>query len=83
MFAHIIKILFTCYNFFLIARVLGSWIPQFQNHNLMRFISYYTEPYLKIFRRLIPMIGGALDLSPLVGLLVLQLFEKFILHFIR
>lgn len=45
----------------------------------MRFVSHYTDPYLNIFRRFIPPIGGVLDLSPLIGFFVLTLLEKFII----
>ena len=42
------------------------------------------EPYLSIFRRLLPpiMVGsGGLDLSPLIGLFVLQLVANFVARF--
>jgi YggT family protein len=83
MFAQVIKILFTCYTFFIFARIIGSWIPQFRNHNIMRFFSYYTDPYLNLFRMIIPPIGGVLDLSPIIALMLLEMVEKFLLSFIR
>jgi uncharacterized protein YggT (Ycf19 family) len=36
------------------------------------FLHDVTEPYLRIFRRVIPPLGP-IDLSPMVGILVLQL----------
>jgi len=83
MIANTIKLLFYCYTLFLFARVICSWIPQWRDHILMRFVSYYTDPYLNVFRRLVPPVGGMLDLSPLFGLLFLQLLQKIILNFIR
>jgi YggT family protein len=38
---------------------------------ILEFLRDVTEPYLRFFRRFIPPIGGALDLSPTVGILVL------------
>ena len=39
---------------------------------VLGFLRDVCEPYLRIFRRFIPMIGP-LDISPIVGLLVLQI----------
>ncbi|HVE68266.1 MAG TPA: YggT family protein [Solirubrobacteraceae bacterium] len=39
---------------------------------LLTFLRDVSEPYLRIFRRFIPMIGP-LDLSPIVALIVLQI----------
>ncbi|NGX35801.1 MAG: hypothetical protein K1000chlam1_00634 [Candidatus Anoxychlamydiales bacterium] len=78
-----IRLLFSCYTIFLIVRVLSSWFPQFRNHQFMRFIAYYTDPYLNIFKRIIPPIGGTIDVSPLVGFLILQFLEKIVLSFIK
>ncbi len=83
MIAKTIRLLFSCYTIFLIVRVLGSWIPQFRNHNFMRFIAFYTDPYLNIFRRIIPPIGGMIDVSPLLGFVFLQLLEKILLIFLK
>jgi YggT family protein len=83
MLVQIIKLFFQCYTLFLIVRVLGSWIPEFRNHNFMRFIAHYTDPYLNIFRRIIPPIGGVLDVSPMIAFFVWSLLENFILSIFR
>lgn len=83
MIAKTIRLLFSCYTILLIIRVFSSWVPQFRNHQFMRFIAYYTDPYLNIFRRIIPPIGGTIDVSPLVGFMLLQFLEKIVLSFIK
>lgn len=80
--AVIIKALFTVYTLMLLGRVLGSWIPNAQSHPIMRFLAYYTDPYLNFFRKIIPPIGGVLDLSPLLAFLALQFLEILILRFL-
>ena len=43
---------------------------------MLRFVSEVTDPYLNFFRRFIPAVRigpGALDLSPIVGVLVLSI----------
>ena len=79
MFIQIIKIIFNVYTLMLIGRILGSWIPQIANHPIMRFIGYCTDPYLNLFRKFIPPIGGVLDLSPLLAFFTLQIVETLLL----
>jgi len=43
-------------------------------------ISLFTDPYLNIFRRFIPLIGGMLDISPIIAFLALQFIEYLILR---
>ena len=77
-----IHFLFMSYTLMLFARILGSWFPNFQHLSIMRFINYYTDPYLKIFKRVIPPLG-MIDLSPLLAFLALRIIERFILGFIH
>lgn len=83
MIAYTIHLVFLSYTILLFIRVVGSWIPPLANHAFMRFVIHYTEPYLGLFRRIIPPIGGTLDLSPLIGFFVLQMLEQFILSLMR
>jgi YggT family protein len=39
---------------------------------ILTFLRDSSEPYLRLFRRFLPSLGG-LDLSPIVGIIVLQL----------
>ena len=83
MLAYTIHLLFLCYTILLAIRVIGSWFPRFAGTSFMRFTGHYTDPYLNMFRRLIPPIGGMLDLSPLLGFLLLQFAEQLLLMIIR
>ncbi len=80
-FSTAIHFLFTAYTLMLFARVIGSWFPNFQHFSLMRFVNYYTDPYLNIFRKVIPPVG-VLDLSPLIAFFALRFFEKILLAFV-
>jgi YggT family protein len=81
--AYTIHLLFLCYTLLLFVRVVGSWFPKFAGSSLMRFVRHYTDPYLNLFRRIIPPIGGMLDLSPLLGFFGLQILEHLILSVIH
>ena len=71
-----IHLLFTVFSLMLMIRILGSWFPRFQRSSFFYFIAHYTDPYLNVFRRFIPPIGGVLDLSPILGFFVLQFLER-------
>ena len=57
----IVEWAFMIYTGFILVRIIGSWFPSFAGHKLMRFVAFYTDPYLNLFRRFIPPIGGMLD----------------------
>jgi YggT family protein len=75
---NVIHWFFSIYTLFLMVRIIGSWFPPFAHHKIMRFVAFYTDPYLNLFRRVIPPIGGMLDLSPLLGFFTLHFMEKFL-----
>lgn len=73
---------FTFYTLMIAVRIIGSWFPVFSQKRVMRFVRAYTDPYLNLFRRFIPPIGGVFDLTPLLAFFGLQLFEKCLLFFL-
>ena len=80
MIVRLIHLAFGSYTLLLMVRVVGSWFPQFSKSRFMYFIVHYTDPYLNLFRRFLPPIGGVLDLSPLLGFFVLQIMENLLLY---
>lgn len=74
MIHYILNLLFTTYTFMLLARVIGSWFPKLAESRFMRFIAFYTDPYLNLFRRIIPPIG-MMDVSPMFAFIALQLAQ--------
>lgn len=75
MLIYIIDKIFLVYTIMLFARIMGSWVPEFQSSRIMQFLSFYTDPYLNVFRRIIPPLG-LFDLSPIVAFLCLSLLEQ-------
>ncbi|MEO1447390.1 MAG: YggT family protein, partial [Cyanobacteria bacterium J06635_11] len=60
------------YFVLLIVRILLSWFPNIDWSNpVFSTISQLTDPYLNLFRSIIPPIGG-LDLSAILAILALQ-----------
>lgn len=76
---YVIHILFVTYTVLLFVRIISSWFPAWQAHNLVRFVSFYTDPYLNLFRRLLPPLGGVLDISPILAFFALRIVEMILL----
>lgn len=56
------------YSFVLLARALVSWIPNLDPSNPIAQVIYQlTEPVLDPIRRLIPPLGGTIDISIIVA----------------
>jgi len=62
----------TIYTFMIIGYVLLSWLPNARESFIGVFLGKLVEPYLGVFRRFIPPIGGMLDLSPILAVFALQ-----------
>ena len=73
-----VVLIFWVYSMMIFARLLGSWFPNFSRSRVMRFLAHYTDPYLNLFRRIIPPLG-MIDLSPIVAFLALWLLESLVL----
>lgn len=75
--------LFVVYTVLLFIYVFSSWFPNWRSMKFFRFIAFYVDPYLSIFRRILPPIGGVLDLSPLFAFLGLRILESILLGILR
>jgi YggT family protein len=80
--AEVIQLFFYCYTLLLFIRIVISWMPAWQTHKFVRFISFCTDPYLNIFRRILPPLGGTIDISPLLAFFVLRMIEMILLRLV-
>jgi len=78
-FIYFINIIFQVYTLMLFARIIASWVPQMNEYRLMHFIAYYTDPYLNLFRRIIPPLG-MFDISPIVAFLSLSFLQNILIN---
>ncbi|MBE9124168.1 MULTISPECIES: YggT family protein [Microcoleaceae] len=67
------------YTFLMIARVLLSWFPNINWYDPpFSILSQLTDPYLNLFRSIIPPLGG-IDFSPLIAFFLLQFGSEFLI----
>tara|TARA_B100001769_G_C21781716_1_gene426531 strand:- start:247 stop:543 length:297 start_codon:yes stop_codon:yes gene_type:complete len=66
------------YYFLLIIRILLTWFPGIDwGNGILSALTSITDPYLNIFRGIIPPIGG-FDISSLLALILFQVIQGFI-----
>jgi YggT family protein len=87
--ASYVNSLFIIYIIIIFIWVLVSWIPRMPYNPTLRavldFVNQVTLPYLNIFRRILPPIGGgsfSLDLSPIVAVIVLLVAQSVVVGLI-
>jgi uncharacterized protein YggT (Ycf19 family) len=69
----------TVYVIVLIAYVLTSWLRlPYSLQPVQRFLYDVCEPYLRIWRRILPMFGP-IDLSPMVGIIVVEIAAQIVI----
>ena len=82
MISLIIIRLVDAYTFIIFVYVLLSWFPHQKGiiGDIYNVLGKICDPYLNLFRRFIPPIGGMLDISPIIALLALQAAARLILY---
>lgn len=85
--ADYVDAIFLVYLVLIFIRVLLSWIPRMPYNPYLRavvsFVEETTNPYLNLFRRVIPPIGGRLDLSPILAIILLLIVQGVVVGAIR
>jgi YggT family protein len=78
------------YLILIFIRILMSWIPRMPYNRylaaFLKFVSDVTDPYLNLFRRILPPVrmgGAGLDLSPIVATFVLIIVSSLVANAIR
>ena len=76
-----VNVFISLYWLVIFVYILTSWLrlPYSPTLNrIQRFLYDVCEPYLRIFRRLLPSMG-AIDLSPMLALITLIVIDRFLI----
>lgn len=73
-FINFVNLLTNILMVLIFARVIFSWIPN-GIPSIRKFVFEVTEPFLAPIRKVIPPVGGVLDLSPIIAYLLLYLLQ--------
>jgi YggT family protein len=88
--ADYLNTLLLVYLVLIFIRILTSWIPRMPYNRylaaFLKFVSDVTDPYLNVFRRIMPPVRmgpGALDLSPIVATFVLIIVGQIVVNVVQ
>jgi YggT family protein len=88
--ANYVSTLVYVYLILIFIRILMSWLPRVPYSRpldlFLPFVRDVVDPYLNIFRRMVPMarVGGAgIDFSPILGSFVLIILGRIVVNLIR
>jgi YggT family protein len=76
MLAEAIATFLSIYSVLLIIRILLSWFPNVDWSSApFSIVSQLTDPYLNLFRSIIPPLGG-IDFSPILAFILLNVVSQ-------
>ena len=89
--ADYVSALFLVYSILILLNILIGWIPRMPFYSrwfraVLDFVTETTDPYLNVFRRLVPSVGGggmAFSFAPVIALIVLFVVEAVVVGLIR
>jgi YggT family protein len=68
------------YMYIIIARAIISWVNPDPYNPIVRFLNSVTEPVLFRIRRKLPLFFGGMDFSPIVVILAIIFFQRFVVQ---
>lgn len=74
--ASVIDYLLLIYFYLIIGRAIISWVNPDPYNPIVRFLYTVTEPIMRPARKIIPPLGGSLDISPIIVLILIQLLRS-------
>lgn len=84
MLSRAINQLFYLYYILLIVRIFMTWLPNVDwESQSQKWVRSVTDPFLNLFRGVIPPIGGMLDISPVIAIILLQILQGIICGFLQ
>lgn len=84
MLSYLLVSLADAYVMILFVYVLMSWIPTNSGivADIYRVLGKICDPYLNLFKKLIPPIGGMVDITPIIAILLLQFGVRLLVRFL-
>ena len=73
-----VNVFITIYTLVIFAYIITSWLRLPYTpwlNRIQRFLYDVSEPYLRLFRRILPS-AGPLDFSPMLGVIVLVVIDR-------
>ena len=76
--ATIVDMILSIYMWIIIARTVVSWVSPFSRSPIVYALIRLTDPVLNRIRRIIPLRGMGIDLSPMIAILAILFLQHFV-----
>ena len=76
--ATIVDMILSIYMWIIIARAIVSWVRPFSRSPIVYALIRLTDPVLHRIRRIIPLRGIGIDLSPMIAILAILFLQHFV-----
>ncbi len=73
-----VNILVTILTLAIFVRAITSWFPVDPSNRFIIILYQITDPILNPIRKLVPPIGGTIDITPILAIVLLQLIAHFV-----
>jgi YggT family protein len=80
-----VNVFVTVYALIIFLYIIASWLRMPYSpwlNRIQRFLYDVSEPYLRLFRRVLPSMGP-LDLSPMIAIIVLGLLDRVLIRILE
>ena len=69
------------YTLAILAYILTSWVRlPYSLQPVQRFLYDVCEPYLRLWRRIIPLSRGPIDFTPMIAVIALVFFNRILIE---
>ena len=76
--AQVLHIVLQLYMWLVIIRALLTWVNPDPRNFIVRFLQNATDPLMYRVRRILPLVFGGLDLTPMVVILAIIFLDTFL-----
>ncbi len=80
--AGVVDLLLNVFMYLIIGRAIISWVNPDPYNPIVNFLYTATEPVMRIARKIIPPIGGTLDISPIIVLVLIYFLRILVNDFL-
>jgi YggT family protein len=80
-----VNVFVTVYSLVILVYIITSWLRLPYSpwlNRIQRFLYDVSEPYLRLFRRMLPS-TGPIDLSPMLGLIFLVIVDRVVIRLLE
>ena len=75
--ATFIEILCEVLTIAIFIRAIMSWFPTSPDNRFVIILYQVTDPIMDPLRKLIPLIGGTIDITPIIAIVLLQVIAAY------